>query len=147
VTLELAGLPPDAEGVSPGADLRPVDWTDATSRERPSRWEIVTDAMGGLAGVRASDEGEFAFPEEGLRAVESHRYWAFARDDDPLSAWTRGTTRLLVQHPDLRVEAKASGRFRATADEFLCDLTLDVLADGQPFARRRWHERVSREGR
>jgi len=147
VTLELPGLPPDAERFTPGLDIRPVDWTGAASRERPSRWEIVTDAMRGEAGIRAFDEAEFAFGEEGLRAVESHRYWAFARDDDPLSAWTRGTTRLLVQHPDLSVEARASGLFRATASHFLCDLALDVLADGQPFARRRWHERVSREGR
>ena len=147
VTLEMPGLPADVERFSAGADLRPVDWAGATSRERPGRWEIVTEAMGGEAGVRASDEAEFAFPEEGLRTVEAHRYWAFARDDNPLSAWTRGTTRLLVQRPDLRVEARAGGRFRATADEFLCDLALDVLADGQVFARRRWRERVSREGR
>jgi len=124
-----------------------VDWTGATSRERPSRWEIVTDVIRGEVGVRAFDEVEFAFPEEGLRTVESHRYWAFARDDDPLSAWTRGATRLLVERPGLRVEARARGLFRATAEEFLCDLARDVILNGQPFARRRWRERVSRDGR
>ena len=147
VTLELPGLPQDAEPFSPGSDLRPVDWTGATSRGRPSRWEIVSDVMNGEVGVRAFDEAEFAFPDEGLRTVESHRYWAFARDDDPLSAWTRGATRIVVDRPGLRSEARADGLFRATADEFLCDLTLDVLANGQPFARRRWRERVRREGR
>ena len=147
VTLELPGLPQDAEPFSPGSDLRPVDWTGATSRGRPSRWEIVGDVMNGEAGVRAFDEAEFAFPDEGLRTVESHRYWAFARDDDPLSAWTRGAARIVVDRPGLRSEARAAGLFRATADEFLCDLTLDVLANGQPFARRRWRERVRRDGR
>jgi putative CocE/NonD family hydrolase len=146
VTLQLPGLPPDLERLKPGSDLRPVDWTGATSRERPSRWEIVTDVMSGEVGVRAFDEGEFAFPNEGLRARESHNYWAFARDDDPLSAWTRGATRLLVERPGLRAEAQARGRFWATAEEFWCDLALDVTANGQPFARRRWRERVNREG-
>jgi len=147
VALELPGLPPDVERFSPGSDFRPVGWTGANGRERPSRWDIVTDVMRGEAGVRASDEAEFAFPGEGLRAVESHRYWAFARDDDPLSAWTRGSARLVVERPGLRAEARATGRFRATAGEFLCDLTLDVTANGQPFARRRWRERVARAGR
>jgi uncharacterized protein len=147
VTLELPGLPADAQPFKPAGDLRPVHWAGAISRERPSRWDIVTDAMRGEVGVRAFDEAEFAFPDEGLRTIESHRYWAFAREDDPLSAWTRGTSRLVVERPGLRMETRASGRFRATAEEFLCDLTLDVLADGKPFAKRRWRERIGRKGR
>ena len=147
VTLEMPGLPADVQPFKPGGDLRPVQWAGAVSRERPSRWDIVTDAMSGELGVRAFDEAEFSFPDEGLRAVESHRYWAFARDDDPLSAWTRGASRLVVERPGFLVEARASGRFRATAEEFLCDLALDVLADGKPFAKRRWRERISRQGR
>jgi len=147
VTLELPGLPPDLQPFDPSPDMRPVGWTGATSRERPSRWEMITDAISGEVGIRAFDHGEFAFEEEGLRTLESHRYWAFARDDDPLSAWTRGATRLLVERPGMKVEARARGLFRATADEFLCDLELDLIANQQPFATRRWRERVSRDGR
>jgi predicted acyl esterase len=147
VTLDLPGLPADAKRFSPGRDMRTVDWKGARSQERPSRWDVVTDAMSGEVGVRAFDESEFAFPEEGLRTVESQSYEAFARDDDPLSAWTRGTNRLVVERPGLRVDVEASGTFRATADEFLCDLELNVLADGKPFAEQRWQERVRRDGR
>lgn len=147
VTLEVRGMPAGAQPFKPDGDLRPVHWAGAVSRERPSRWDIVTDAMRGEVGVRAFDEAEFGFPDEGLRTIESHRYWAFARDDDPLSAWTRGTSRLVVERPGFRVEARASGRFRATAEDFRCGLALDVLADGKPFAKRRWRERIGRQGR
>jgi uncharacterized protein len=147
VTLEVPGLPADARPFSPEGELRPVHWAGAVSRERPSRWDIMTDAMTGEVGVRASDEAEFAFPAEGLRTLEAHRYWAFARDDDPLSAWTRGDSRLVVERPGFRAEARASGRFRATPEEFVCDLALDVLAAGKPFAKRRWRERIGRQGR
>ena len=40
----------------------------------------------------------------------------------------------------------AESRFRATADAFLVDLRLRVKADGEPFAERRWKERIPRRG-
>ena len=40
----------------------------------------------------------------------------------------------------------SESRFGATADEFLVDLGLVVDADGEPFAERRWSERIPRDG-
>jgi hypothetical protein len=35
---------------------------------------------------------------------------------------------------------------RARETEFVVDLRLRVVADGEPFAERRWHERIPRDG-
>ena len=80
------------------------------------------------------------------RREEAHRYRTSVIDDDPLSAEAEGRTRFRVRTPEHDVEARASGRFRSTETEFLVDLDLEVRRDGGPFHRRRWRERIPRDG-
>jgi hypothetical protein len=146
VELVLPGLPDDAVAYTPDGEVVTVTAEDAVGRDRPSTWTIVTDVMTGRAGVEASDWTSFEFPGESLLCEEEHRYRTSVIDDDPLSAEAEGRTRFRVRTPEHDVEARASGRFRATETEFLVDLDLDVRRDGEPFHRRRWRERIPRDG-
>ena len=86
-----------------------------------------------------------AIPAEGWSLAESARRWAMT-GDDPLSAAVRGDWRYQLERPGLEVDVQAESRFEATADAFLVDLHLRVEADGEPFAERRWKERIPRRG-
>jgi hypothetical protein len=146
VELVLPGLPADAVPHTPEGEIVTVTADDAVARDRPSTWTIVTDVMTGRAGIEASDRTSFELPGEGLLCEEEHRYRTSVIDDDPLSGEAEGRTRFRVRTPDHDVEARASGRFRATGTEFVVDLDLDVRRDGKPFHRRRWRERIPRDG-
>jgi uncharacterized protein len=146
VELTLPGLPADARPHSAGAALVPVTWEEAVGRDRPSTWRITTDVITGRAGIDASDSTSFELPGEGVVCEEAHRYNTSVIDDDPLSARAEGRTRLRVRTPEHDVEARASGTFTATAAELVVALELDVRRDGIRVHRRRWHERIPRDG-
>jgi uncharacterized protein len=146
VELILPGLPADARPHAPAGETVQVTAPESVAHGRPSTWRITTDVLTGRAGIEASDWAAFELPGEGLRCEEAHRYSISAIDDDPLSARAEGRTRLRVRTPEHDVEARASGRFRATATEFVVDLALDVRRDGVRLHRRRWRERIPRDG-
>jgi predicted acyl esterase len=146
VELTLPGLPDDARPHAAGTHVVPVTWTGAAVTGRPSRWEPVRDPETGTAGVEAADWGAFEFPDEGLRCEERHTYSARVGDDDPLSARVEGRTRFGLTRPGLEVVAEASGTFTCTEGEFIVELDLAVTRDGEPFHRRRWRDRIARQG-
>jgi hypothetical protein len=146
VELRLPGLPEDARPHDAGTDVVPVTWTAAVVTDRPSRWEIVRDPKTGVAGIEAADWWAFELPHEGVRCEEGHVYSTGVRDDDPRSARVEGRTRFRLTRPGLDVVAEASGTFTCTETEFVVDLDLAVTRDGAPFHRRRWRERIARDG-
>ncbi|HEY3766418.1 MAG TPA: CocE/NonD family hydrolase [Gaiellales bacterium] len=146
VELALPGLPADAAPYAAEDDIVPVTAPEAVGHDRPSTWRITTDVITGRCGVDASDHSAFELPEDGMLCEEAHRYHTSALDDDPLSARAEGRTRLRVRTSEHDVEARARGRFSATATEFVVDLELDVRRDGVRLHRRRWRERIPRDG-
>jgi putative CocE/NonD family hydrolase len=146
VELRLPGLPSDAVDHAATAAIVPVTWSGAVTSSRPSQWQITTDVLTGMTGIDAADSSAFELPAEGVRCEEGHVYHTAVREDDPLTARATGRTRLRVRRPGLDVDVRASGRFRATETEFVVDLTLDVTRNGEPFHRRRWSERIPRDG-
>ena len=44
----------------------------------------------------------------------------------------------------MAVVAEARLSVRSTVDEYEVEIDLDVTEDGEPFARRRWHEVIPR---
>ncbi|MDP9242179.1 MAG: hypothetical protein M3O84_03285, partial [Actinomycetota bacterium] len=113
-------------------------------RNGPSTWEIVTDTLAGTSGIRASDAWSVRSPDRELRARESRRYQAFISEADPLGADVKGEATFRLDRPDVAVRSTARGRFRATEEEFLYDVRLDVREDGAIVHRDRWHGRVPR---
>jgi hypothetical protein len=127
-------------------DTVPVIWPEARTSARPSRWEVVDDRVGGPAGIDAEDWSAFELPGEGIACEEGHVYSTRVDAAEPLSARVEGRTRFGLRRPGLDVVSEASGRFTCTEDEFVVELRLAVTRDGQPFARREWHERIAGRG-
>ena len=63
---------------------------------------------------------------------------------DPSDAGVEGTARFEIAWPEVTVSAFARLSVRSTTDEYEVDIDLDVEEDGEPFARRRWHEVIPR---
>ncbi|MGN6377482.1 MAG: CocE/NonD family hydrolase [Gaiellales bacterium] len=144
VELTLPGLPQDAAPFEVQGEIVPVTWTEAETRERPARWDVVQPGEGGTAGIEAEDWTMFELPGEDVRCEERHVYSAAIRPDDPLSARVEGDTRFRLTRPGLDCLATARALYTCTADEFVVELELEVTRDGEPFAARSWHERIPR---
>jgi uncharacterized protein len=145
VELELPGIPADAVAFAPaGGPLVDIAQPGAQRSSR-SRWDVLTDGLTGEAGIVTSMRAKEAIPAEGWSIAESAGRWAMA-GDVPLSAAIRGVWRYHLMRPGLEARVRAQTRVEATADEFLVDLRLRVEADGEPFAERRWKERIPRRG-
>jgi putative CocE/NonD family hydrolase len=145
VELELPGLPADAIAHEPeDGPLIQIEQPGAQTAGR-TRWDVVTDVLTGRAGIITAMRNHDAIPAEGWSITESGSRWAMT-GDDPLSAEVRGHWRYHLERPGLDARVHAQTRFRATADAFLADLRLRVEADGEPFAERRWRERIPRRG-
>lgn len=112
--------------------------------ERPPTWRIVTQPMTGASGIEASDVGWSEHPGEGVRTEEVRHYRAFASAADPLDAHVDGWGTFVLQTPGLSIRSRASGRFGSTVDAFTYDVRLDVRANGERIARRRWSGSVER---
>ena len=146
VELELPGLPDDAVAFEPADEPMVAIAQPGAETTARSRWDVVTDVLTGRAGIVTSMRAHEAIPAEGWSVTESGSRWAMAGDDDPLSAVVKGNWRYHLVRPGLEARVHAESRFRATADEFLVDLRVRVTADGEPFAERRWKERIPRRG-
>ena len=145
VELELPGLPDDAVAFTG----RTSPWSRSSSRARDAgrvAVDVVTDVLTGRAGIVTSMRNHDAMPAEGWSITESGGRWAMAGDDDPLSAAVKGHWRYRLKRPGPRGPRACGVAVRATADAFLVDLRLRVSADGEPFAERRWKERIPRRG-
>ena len=107
---------------------------------------MITDVRTGRSGIATTGNSRAAVPAEGWSVSEATTRQATALDDDPLTAELHGTCRYRLRRPGLAADVTAESRVRARATEFIVDLRLRVAADDEPFAERRWHERIPRDG-
>jgi hypothetical protein len=145
VELELPGLPDDAVAFTPAAEHMVAIAQPGARITGRSRWDVVTDVLTGRAGIVTEMRGRDAIPAEGFAVTESGSRWAMT-GEDPLGAAVKGTWRYHLTRPGLEAHVHAESRFQATADAFLVELRVRVRADGEPFAERRWKERIPRRG-
>jgi len=146
VRLILPGFPPDTRPFSP-PDGRLVDIAHpGAETDGESHWHIVTELETGRAGIAVTTRAEDSVPHEGWSISESQERRVTAIDDDPLSAEAWGAWHYQLSRRGLDTDIRVEARFRGTAEEFLVDLELVVEAGGEPFAERRWSERIPRDG-
>lgn len=146
VALTLPGLPPDAAPFTPPQGRMVEIAQPGAEVDGDSSWSIVTELDTGRAGIIVTTSSHDSVPGEGWSVSERQERRTTAIDDDPLSAEAQGVWRYRLIRPGLDADVRAESWFRATADEFLVELELVVEADGQPFAERRWSERIPRQG-
>ena len=146
VELELPGLPADAAPFTPPDEQLVVIGQPGADRTGSSQWRVITDVLTGRSGIGTSMRAYDEIKSEGWSMTETGTRWAMSRDDNPLTATTWGTARFHLRRPGLDADVKSTARFRCTAEHFLVDLRLQVTADGEPFADRRWRERIPRNG-
>jgi len=146
VALTLPGLPPDAAPFTPPQGRMVEIAQPGAEIDGDSSWTVVTELDTGRAGIVVTTSYHDAVPGEGWSVSERQERRTTAIDDDPLSAEAQGVWRYRLSRPGLDADVRAESWFRATADEFLIELELVVEADGQPFAERRWSERIPRQG-
>ncbi len=146
VELALPGLPADATPYTvPDEHMVAIAQPGATTAAG-SQWRVVTDVRTGRSGIATTGRSRDAIPAEGWSVSEATTRQAMAADDDPLTAELHGTCRYRLRRPGLHADATAESRVRARETEFVVDLRLRVVADGEPFAERRWRERIPRDG-
>jgi putative CocE/NonD family hydrolase len=146
VELVLPGLPDDAAAAEPPDDPMIAIAQPGADSTADSSWTVVTDVLTGRSGITVTTSSRDEVPEEGWSVSESQERSVMAADDDPLSAVAWGRWRYLLRRPGLEAEVRSESRIEATAEEFVVELGLTVHADGEPFAERRWSERIPREG-
>jgi putative CocE/NonD family hydrolase len=143
--LRLPRLPADARPFEPAGELEDLrSAPDHTTASEPEGWRIVSDTFAGTSGIEAWDAGTFRLGDEGLEGREARTYGAALAENDPLGAEVTGETTFDLARPGLRAHARAWGRFTATSEAFDVELELDVRADGETIAERRWRERIPR---
>jgi hypothetical protein len=146
IELSLPGLPADARAfVVPDDTMVDIAQPGATTTGG-SQWRVITDVRTGRSGIATTGNSRAAVPAEGWSVSEATTRQATALDDDPLTAELHGTCRYRLRRPGLAADVTAESRVRARATEFIVDLRLRVAADDEPFAERRWHERIPRDG-
>jgi uncharacterized protein len=143
--LRLPPLPGDARPfeVAEPAPYEP-DAGGWIERSRPSTWRIVTDSMMGASGIEASDASWSEHPEERIRAEEIRTYRAFISAADPLDGRVDGSSTFLLDRGGQSIRSEAAGVFGGGADTFTYDVRLEVDADGERVASRRWSGSVPR---
>jgi uncharacterized protein len=143
--IELPGLPMDAIPFEPRRlvpnDLDQPDWEE---HQMPSTWRIVTDAMNATSGIEASDAWGAQSRDQRIRVEEARRYRALVQESDPLDAEVEGDATFRVDRPDVAVRSTARGRFGATGEAFVYDVSLEVSENGRPIYDRRWRGSVPR---
>ena len=109
---------------------------------RPSTWRIVTDAISGTSGIEASDAS--ASRGEGIATEEERSYRAFISAADPTDARVEGSAVFRLEESGQAISSEASGVFGSTARAFTYDIRLEVRAESETVACRRWTGEVER---
>ena len=138
-------LAPVGEAVNVGpAPAWPQEPT-VTSGHPAATWRAVRDGLARAAGIETAWDHSYGVTDTGTSVRETRRFSAMASETDPLDVVVEGTIAFDLARPDVETRAEASARFTCTETDFRVELSLAVEADGRPFARRRWDERVPRD--
>jgi hypothetical protein len=122
------------------ADPPPDDEDDGPS---DVRWWIEHDVLGRRRTAKDDHGSEFD-GRHGARVRDRYTGAVDVSTVDPADSGAGGTARFEIAWPDVTVATSARLSVRSTADEYHVEVDLDVEEDGQPVARRRWHEVVPR---
>jgi hypothetical protein len=138
-------LAPPGESVHVGpAPAWPREPT-VTSGTPAATWRVVRNGLARAAGVEAMWDHEYAVSDTETSVRETRRFLAMASETDPLDVVVEGDISFEISRPDVTARASGRARFTCAESEFAAELSLEVEADGQVFARRTWDERVPRD--
>jgi hypothetical protein len=126
--------PPDGDNHAPPAGDAPQPVT---------RWWIEHDVLRRRRTAR-DEHGDVYDGRYGAHIVDTYTGATDVSTVDPADAGAEGTYRCELTWPEVAVVAEARLSVRSTVDEYEVEIDLDVTEDGQPFARRRWHEVIPR---
>jgi hypothetical protein len=153
---EVGGIEVDLESISlelpiaehPGTPAPVFQQAPAADEEDgedqpPVRWWIEHDVLGRRRTAR-DDHGANYAGRHGSAMKDTYTGRTDVSTVDPADAGAEGTARFEITWPEATVSSSARLSVRSTADEYEVEIDLDVEEDGQPFARRRWHEVIPR---
>jgi putative CocE/NonD family hydrolase len=143
-TLELP-LAPAGEDVQVAAAPPLAAEPTVTSTPPDATWRAVRDGLTRTAGIESTWDYSYGLTDTETKVRERRRFLAMAGETDPLDVVVEGAISFEVARPDVVARSTASARFTSSGTEFRAELTLDVEADGRPFATRAWDERVPRD--
>jgi len=143
-TLELP-LAPAGEPADVPPAPEPEDEPTVTEGTGAATWRSVRDGIARTAGIESSTDLVHEVRETGTNIRETRTFTTAASESDPLDVVVAGTTTFELRRPDLHARSAATARITSSADAFRLELQLEIEADGEPFARRRWDERVQRD--
>jgi uncharacterized protein len=138
-------LAPHEEDASPRPAPSPPEEPTVSSEKPAASWRSVRDGLERTAGVETTWDHRYAVHDTETMIRETRRFAAMASETDPLDVLVEGVIAFEVSRPDVMARSSASARFTCTDSEFRAELSLEVEADGQPFARRAWDERFPRD--
>jgi hypothetical protein len=128
--------PPPVDPAADGADI-------GAGPTRPTVWRIEHDVLARRT-CAVVDHGSTYDAPHGARVTEWYSGEVGVYIDDPGEAWATATTRFEVSWPELAASTEARMTVRSTVDALDVAIELDVYADGESFASRRWREQIPR---
>jgi hypothetical protein len=73
------------------------------------------------------------------------KIWCRVKEDDPAAASLELSGFTKSEGNNRRVEVRAEGALRSTADEFILDVTCTLLENDKVIKSRQWKDKVQRE--
>lgn len=116
-----------------------------TSGTPAATWRVVRDGLARAAGIEATWDHGYAVSDTETSVRETRRFLAMASETDPLDVVVEGDISFELSRPDVTARTSGHARFTCAESEFGAELSLEIEADGQVFARRTWYERVPRD--
>jgi putative CocE/NonD family hydrolase len=142
--VELPLAPPGESAVVSSAPP-PADEPTVSTGSPASSWRSVRDGLARRAGIETTWDLAYAVSDTKTSVRETRRFSAMVSETDPLDVVVEGVIAFDVSRPDVVARASASARFTCSDSEFRAELSLEVEADGLPFAGRAWDERIPRD--
>lgn len=116
---------------------------DEGVEQPPVRWSVEHDVLGRRRTAR-DDHGHLYSGPYGARMHDTYSGSVDVSTVDPADAGAEGTARFRITWPEATVSASARLSVRSTTEHYEVEIDLDVTENGEPFARRRWHEVIPR---
>jgi uncharacterized protein len=137
-------LPVPAFRPAPGAVASVAgDSGDTGGVEDPPTWRIEEDVLAGTVTVRIGEGGTTRL-QDGRELYSSEALEMTASDTDPATVRFASDVVYRWREHDATVDIRATATIRSSADALDTTIGLAVSLDGEPFFRRDWRERITR---
>jgi hypothetical protein len=149
LTVDRAGstlVLPVLEGPAPVAEA-PVFSPGAPEPHRPDHvvWETSEDVIAGERRVRIEHGGVRGAGAKGLDYVDRYGGEVVVSIHEPGRARATGGTVYELTWPEVTARTESRGTLRSDATTWYLELELEVQADGETIARRRWDRTLPRD--